>query len=161
MENSSKKLTCAFTGHRPEKLNISEREAKQLLRIAVRNAIKSGYRVFVTGMAPGIDIWAGEVVLEFKAENPNIHLLCALPYPTFYRNRNNSEKARYKNILSHADLTHISFPYYDPRSYQSRNMWMVDNSSLLIAFFTGEFGGTKNTIDYALSQGVDIINLLN
>lgn len=30
---------------------------------------------------------------------------------------------------------------------------MVDHSSLLIAAYDGEAGGTKNTIDYALRRG--------
>ena len=131
MENLNKKIQCAFTGHRPGKINISQEEAKTRLRIAMRNAINAGYRIFITGMAPGFDIWAGEVVLEFKATDPTIRLVCALPYPTFYNNRNKSEKERYHSLLSQAGVTHISFPYYDPRCYQNRNIWMVDNSSLL------------------------------
>lgn len=156
-----KEKTCAFTGHRPQKLNIDEKRAKQLLTIAIRNAINAGYNTFISGMAMGIDIWAAEVVLDLKKENPSIHLVCALPYSTFYRGRSRLESEKYHSILSQADVTHISFPFYDPRSYQSRNIWMVDNSNLIIAFFSGEFGGTKNTIDYAKKEGIEIINLLN
>lgn len=160
MDTFDKKYACAFTGHRPEKLNISESEAKKLLSIAIRNALFAGYKTFITGMAPGIDIWAGEVVLAYKKTYPDLHIVCALPYPTFYRNRSKSEQARYMNILSQSDLRHISFPYSDMRSYQSRNMWMVDNSSLLISAFSGEPGGTKNTVDYAIKQNVTVINIL-
>lgn len=160
MDILNKQITCAFTGHRPEKLNISEAKAKQLLSIAVRNAVFAGYRNFITGMATGIDIWAGEVVLEYKKTYPDINIICAVPYPTFYRNRNKFEQQRYQNIWSNASSRHISFPYCDPRSYQSRNMWMVDNSNLLIAAFTGEVGGTKNTVDYAKKQNVHIVNIL-
>ena len=161
MENINRKHRCAFTGHHPEKLNISEQEAKRLLTIAIRNAIFAGYRTFITGMAKGIDIWSAEIVLEFKKDYPDIRLVCALPYPTFYNNRNKEEKMRYQYVLEHSDFRHISFPYCDPRSYQSRNMWMIDNSNLLIAAFTGEPGGTKNTIDYAKAEGLDIVNILD
>lgn len=161
MEDLNKKKRCSFTGHRPEKLNITEQEAKRLLTIAIRNAINGGYTTFITGMAKGIDIWAAEIVLNFKAQNPSLHLICALPYPTFYRNRNSDEKIRYQNVLANADFTHISYPFCDPRSYQSRNMWMVDRSNLVIAAFTGESGGTKNTIDYAKQQGIEVINILD
>ena len=37
---------------------------------------------------------------------------------------------------------------------------MVDRSSRVIAFYNGESGGTRNTILYAESKGVEVINLL-
>lgn len=160
METFDIKKSCCFTGHRPEKLNISEKEAKALLCHGIQKAIDEGFRIFITGMAKGSDIWAGEMVLEFKNIYPDIHLICALPYPTFYRGRSKEEQLLYKKILSSASLVHISYPSYSPLSYQTRNMWMVDNSSLVIALFTGETGGTRNTINYAQSQNVEIMNLL-
>ena len=160
MELFDKTRQCCFTGHRPEKLNISEEEAKALLCSAIQTALDRGYRTFITGMAKGVDIWAGELLLDFTNVYPDISIVCALPYPTFYRGRNAHEQALYKKILSAAKLVHMSYPSYSPLSYQSRNMWMVDNSSLVIALFTGESGGTRNTIKYAESQGLEIINLL-
>ena len=38
-----------------------------------------------------------------------------------------------------------------------RNRYMVNNSSLMIALFSGQSGGTKSTIDYAKQQGIEII----
>ena len=57
---------CCFTGHRPEKLSLSENEVKHLLEKAIDNAIADGYVTFITGMAKGTDIWAAEIVLEKK-----------------------------------------------------------------------------------------------
>lgn len=161
MEIFDKNKCCCFTGHRPEKLNITEKDAKALLCHGIQSAIDKGFITFITGMAKGIDIWAGEMVLEFKNIYPQIRLICALPYPTFYRGRSEDEQLKYKRILSTADFVHMSYPSYSPLSYQSRNMWMVDHSSLVIAFFTGESGGTRNTVKYAEAQGVEIMNLLN
>lgn len=160
MEISNRKLRCCFTGHRPEKLNITEKEAKALLCSAIENAISRGFTAFITGMAPGIDIWAGEMVMHFKTIYPHIKLICALPYPTFYKGRREPEQLKYQKILAAADFVHVSCPSYSRFSYQLRNMWMVDNSSLVIAFFSGEPGGTRNTINYAKKEGIEIINLL-
>ena len=41
-------------------------------------------------------------------------------------------------------------------AYQKRNEWMVDHSSLVLAFYNGEPGGTANTIQYARKHGVDV-----
>ena len=61
--------SCCFTGHRPEKLNISEFKTKRLLKTAINNAIEKGYTVFYSGMARGIDMWGAEIVLKYKKKN--------------------------------------------------------------------------------------------
>jgi hypothetical protein len=37
---------------------------------------------------------------------------------------------------------------------------MVDSSCRVIAAYNGTKGGTKNTIDYALSKGLEVVNIL-
>ncbi len=46
---------CCFTGHRPEKLNRSEKEVKAALLKEISQAVQDGFIVFITGMARGID----------------------------------------------------------------------------------------------------------
>ncbi len=40
---------------------------------------------------------------------------------------------------------------------KERNQYMINNSSLVIALFNGLPGGTKQTIDYARAQGLEVI----
>ncbi|MGM9551427.1 MAG: SLOG family protein [Clostridia bacterium] len=145
----TKEKTCAFTGHRPEKLNLTEEEAKRLLCHAIQKAIDIGYTTFITGLAKGVDVWAGEIVLDFKNIYPEIKLICALPYPGFAKNS--------PRLIENADFVHTVMDSYSIYSYQKRNEWMVDNSSLIIALFTGKKGGTQNTIKYAEKNGVEIM----
>ena len=60
---------CCFTGHRPEKLNAPETEIKQWLEKQIDQAIAEGYVTFITGCAMGVDIWAGEIVLQKRQDN--------------------------------------------------------------------------------------------
>lgn len=46
---------------------------------------------------------------------------------------------------------------YRPSCFQVRNEWMVNHASRLIAVYSGEKGGTKNTMDYAVKVGVPIV----
>lgn len=154
MENI--KTTCAFTGHRPEKLNISEAEAKKLLCKGIEYAIEKGCNTFITGMAPGVDLWAGELVLEFKNIYPHISVICALPYPTF-----SASNPTAKKIMQASEYVYSVMDSYAIYSYQKRNEWMVDHSSLVIAMFNGEKGGTYNTVKYAEKKGIEILNLLD
>lgn len=154
------KMRCCFTGHRPEKLDITEDEVRPLLRAAIISAAEDNLMTFITGMARGIDIWAAEEVLNLRRTSPSIHLICAVPYPTFRTSRSKHEKEQYDRIISLADYTEVISPTYAPSCFQKRNIWMVDRSSRVIAAFNGSKGGTKNTIDYALSKGVEVMNIL-
>lgn len=158
MEEEEKRLhRCCFTGHRPEKLNISEDEIKKHLARAIESALAAGKRTFITGMARGTDIYAGELVLQYREADPSIHLICAIPHPNFEKRWNDHWRQRYYTILHRADLTKVICPSFSMSSYQIRNEWMVDRSSLVIAVFNGESGGTKNTIDYGKACGVKVV----
>ena len=99
-----RKHRCCFTGHRPEKLSLSENEVKPLLEKAIDNAIADGYVTFITGMAKGTDIWAAEIVLEKKKQNDALHLICAVPHPDFKKRRGFFEERQYNRILKNAKL---------------------------------------------------------
>ncbi len=152
----NKNLTCCFTGHRPDKLNMDEIKVKQLLENAVDMAISKGFTIFVSGMADGIDLWAAQIVLKKRVSNSKIKLVCAMPYPKFQ-----SKVQEMQNILQIADEVVNVRDHYFTGCFQVRNCYMVDNSNLVIAAFNGENGGTKNTLAYAKKLGVEIINVLD
>lgn len=155
-EEELRKNRCCFTGHRPEKLEKSEHEIKDALECAIRNAIAEGYTTFITGMARGVDIWAAEVVLWLRSEGLPIRLICASPYYTFESGWSGDWQARYNSIIKNADLVKFISPAYSRACFQKRNEWMVDHSSLVIAVFNGEKGGTRNTIEYAGKKNVPV-----
>lgn len=152
---------CCFTGHRPEKLHISEKDVKNLLKTAIKQAIEDGFLTFITGMARGIDIWAGEIVLSLKKKNPDIHLICTPPYEGFEKRRDISEQKLYHHILENADFTKYICEHYSKQCFQIRNCYLVDHSKRVIAAFNGETGGTKNTIIHANRKGVEVTNIFD
>ena len=159
-EEELRKHRCCFTGHRPDKMELGEKEIKPLLEKAIDDAISKGFVTFITGMAMGTDIWAAEIVLEKKKKNDAIHLICALPHPNFETKRCLTEKMRFSKILKKADLIRQISDHYYRACYQKRNEWMVDRSSLVIAVFNGEPSCTKNTVVYAQKKGVEVNNVL-
>ena len=147
---------CCFTGHRPEKLNRSEREIKLELKEEICRALEDNFTVFISGMARGVDIWAAEIVLQLRKNGVPVRLICACPYPGFEKNWSNIWQTRYTAILSAADLVRFISPCYSSRCFQVRNEWMVNHSSKVIAVFNGQPSGTKNTIEYAQQQGISV-----
>ena len=155
--------SCCFTGHRPQKLpwGFDESDArcdelKHKLKITVADAITNDKTMFITGMAMGTDIWCAEAVLEMKKTNPQVRLVAAVPYAGQDRKYPEPWKSRYQRIIEAADEVITLRPHYTSGCLHQRNRFMVDNSSMLIAVFTGEPGGTKDTIEYARNKGLEI-----
>ncbi len=159
-ESIIKKCTACFTGHRIEKLDVSEEKVIELLKMEIKKDINDGYDTFITGMARGVDIFAAKVILEEKKLNKNVKLICAIPYQGFETKWNETDKCFYNRIIKQADEVIFVCKHYSRTCFQLRNVFMVDNSSKVIAVYSGKKGGTKNTINYAKSQKIEVVNLL-
>lgn len=160
MKDSTKTHICCFTGHRPEKLNISEQEIKSKLNDAIDSAICDGFTTFISGMARGVDMWAAEIVLSKRIENSSLRLICESPFKGVERSWNLLEQKRYNNIIKNADsVVYLSEHYYHG-CFQIRNCHMVNNSSRVISVYTGECGGTHYTVKYAQKRNIQVINVL-
>lgn len=158
-EQEKRKYRVCFTGHRPEKLDMSGGKVKLALLKEIMKAIDEGFNVFISGMARGVDMWAAEIVLELKEDNTDIRLIAAIPFKGFEKKWSQDNQKQYNEILSQADLVKYICPSFSYSSYQIRNEWMVDHSARVIAVFNGEKSGTKNTVDYAEKCGVELINI--
>lgn len=126
---------------------------------AIQQAIADGYTTFITGMAYGVDIWAGQIVVRLRKSNPALHLIAVVPFRGFEDRWSSDWKRAYQELLEQADLVKYICPGYNAGAYQRRNEWMVDHSSRVIAVFNGEPSGTKNTIEYANKQAVYILRI--
>lgn len=158
--------SCCFTGHRPAKLpwGLHEEDPgcmalKERIRDAVESAYAEGYRHFLCGMALGCDLYFGEIVLALRERHPDITLEAAIPCPTQADNWTDDQRARYHSLLDRCDLETLVSEKYVPGCMQRRDRYMVDHASLLLAVFDGTPGGTRYTIQYAMSRGVEIIDL--
>ena len=149
--------SCCFTGHRANKLHRSEAEISDDLKREIKAAFESGCTTFITGMAFGVDIWAGELVLDLRKKHRQIRLVSAVPYMGFEERWDAAWQSRYRKLLKKADEVHYICDGYTSFAYQKRNEWMVDRSSRVIAVFNGEAGGTRNTINYAQKKNVPIV----
>ena len=124
---------------------------------AILKAINDGFTTFITGMARGVDIWAGQIVLKLRQTNPELRLIAALPYPNCDRRWSISWRKQFADVLEVADLIQCISPLYSMGSFQKRDEWMVDNAARVIAVYDGVPGGTKNTIEYAKKRGVEVL----
>ena len=147
---------CCFSGHRPQKLCRPVDDIKVDLENEILSAIQSGYTTFITGMAYGCDIWAGNIVARLKATQPNLKLIAAIPFPEFSEKWDTQWKEAYERLLGSCDYVKYIKNHYENGVYQLRNQWMVDHSGKLLAVYDGKEGGMLNTIRYARRQNVSV-----
>lgn len=158
------KSVC-FTGHRPEKIPNAENSEQTVLAIKsmlyyeIINALETGYDTFLIGMQRGIDLWAGEAVLQAAAEYSgeyDVKIVPVLPYKGFGSNFRGMDMWNFGRIMDHADHVEVMFQSYVKACYTMRNRFMVDHSSRLIAAAGDMKSGSGQTIRYAKQQGLDI-----
>ena len=161
---------CCFTGYRPAKFPFSlsgeDPEYKKFENALVEellSLIGSGCKTFYSGMAMGFDIIAAEVVLMLKRAYgfSDIKLICVLPFSEQGESFTSFWKKRFYAVLEECDPKIILSEDYFSGCYKKRNIYMVNNSDCVLTWFDGKQGGTRNTLDYAVSQKRYVINICN
>lgn len=152
-----KEQSVSFTGHRI--INESIEKVANDTFLLIKELCGNGYDTFLSGMAEGFDLIAAEMVLKAKNEFPNIRLIAVKPYPKQTYSFSQENKNRYSIISEKADHTvMISENYYDGVFFR-RNDFLVENSTSIICYFSGERGGTMYTVRKAKKQGLHINNI--
>ena len=162
---SLKQVTCAFTGHRPQKFPFKFNEEaegaldiKKRLREEIEQAIMDDYIIFLSGAALGVDTWAALEVLNFRERYyPFIRLELVLPCIGQESNWNKQAKETYAYLLDNADaVTRTSREPYFEGCMKMRNELLVRRSNRLIAVWNNKPSGTGQTVGMAHKQGLDI-----
>lgn len=166
MQMRTRQESCCFTGHRPNKLPWRYDESdprclalKRRIADAVESAYAEGFRHFLCGMAQGCDLYFCECVLALRQHHPEVTVEAAIPCPTQADSWPEEQRTRYARLVSACDLETLVSACYTPACMLRRDRYMVDRAALLIAAFDGTAGGTRYTVEYAMRQGVSIVDL--
>lgn len=149
--------TVCFTGHRTEKFlnniflskEVTINSIKTLLALMTADAYDRGARYFITGMANGIDLWAGELLLYMKCFLPDVHIIAAVPHPNHERRFYANEKELLYRIGDEADAVICVSPSYTKWCFLKRNDYMLENSGAVLGVIHTDEGGTAYTLKKA------------
>ena len=162
MNGDNKSATACFTGHRPDKLVKDQIPLiAEALNRELAACIRGGHHRFICGMSRGFDLMCARAVLKAKWEYPNVFLELALPHADQADRWNETDKSAYQYIIERADLVTCLSPNYVQGCMHARNRYMIDHSSLLIAYFDGTPGGTASTVELAEKRNMEIHNLFH
>lgn len=161
MENIiiDKTKTIAFTGHRNIEVHKIDSLKEDLANTLLEQYAK-GYHSFIVGGAKGFDLLSAEAVLNLKETFADVQLFIAVPYAGHHDYFTEENKKRYVAIAECATSNIIlSSRYYDG-CFLYRNDYMLENSSLLIAYYGQSFqSGTGYTVRKGEANNIPVINL--
>ncbi len=175
--------TLCFTGHRHY---IPSPADEERLAAAVQEAWCDGFRVFISGMAPGFDLAAARAVVRLRERHADVRLVAAVPFAGQAAGYPAPERACYEALLAAADEVRVLEGGYSHGCYLRRDDWMVDRSARVVCWYdpsgalrNGRGGhngsrssdratvsrgaasgrGTKYTVRRALALGRGIVNV--
>lgn len=154
-------MIVAFTGHRPPKAGLTYSHDAEGDWEAVSRVMNwatdwpDAIHHFIVGGALGFDTLAARaamgVGLPYVVYVPFVGQSSVWPA---------SAQARYQLMLDNADGVNIVCEGgYSPEKMQIRNMAMVNDADVMVAWWDGSPGGTSNCVQYAQQRGIKVINL--
>jgi uncharacterized phage-like protein YoqJ len=160
-------VTAAFTGPSPYRFHFNENEAhpdcvrlKAALRREILRLCDSGVTHFLTGACVGVDMWAGEIMLDLIAQGRAVALIAVIPFREQPERWSALQQRRYEALLAGcAELIVLSEEYYDG-CYRKRNQYLVSHAKYIIceeAHSHHPHSGTKQTLSMARKNGNIVI----
>ncbi len=144
--------TCAFSGHR----NLGSDFNRAELNRVIKKLIEGGFNTFLVGMAVGFDTECFKILEKFRKTEP-IKIIACIPCESQDYKFTENQKEEYKRMLLSADEKIYVSKEYTKNCMFKRNMFMVDSSSVLVAYLNSDRGGTFQTVNYAKRQNLQII----
>ncbi len=146
MKDELRLTRCCLIGQVPQMLKRPEDDVKVDLENSILRSISEGTLSFVSGLDRGVGIWAAEIVLRLKRDNPSLHLIAAVPCPGFDEAWEDAWSRRYRTLLSQAEYVRVMEPVCSAEAFRKRVQWMVTHSARAIAVYNGQAGETRDLI---------------
>jgi uncharacterized phage-like protein YoqJ len=164
-------IRVAFTGHRLNKVADFEVPVKDFMIEtfeALFNRLEDPDGVIleiISGMAVGVDQWAGEFALYLKDQSKWDHVIlhASLPMERAVQTKywKTPQIDTYDKLLAGANIvTQVDLGQEDAKlgaKYWNRNVAMVNGSDFLFAVYDGSAGGTSNCVGYACKIGHPVL----
>lgn len=149
-----------FTGHRTV-YNIEK--VQHNLSDVIESLIQDGAVNFYAGGATGFDTLAADTVILLRKKCPQIRLHLILPCCETEQTLrwSDTQKVKYRTILSAADnVEYISKHYYDG-CMKKRNARLIELADCCVCYYNDKnsASGTGQTVRMALKKRISIINL--
>lgn len=138
-----------ISGYRSYELGIFSKTDKKLFYIKefikhrIRQYADQGLEwVIITGQL-GVELWAGEVVIDLKEELPHLQLAVLIPFKGFGESWNEDNQGLYQKVINAAD--YVNFTSHDEYKHggqlKGNNQFIMNNSDGLLLIYDPENEG--------------------
>jgi len=125
-----------ISGYRSYELNIFEQTdpkykfLREFLKNRIITFIENGVEWFIIGGELGVELWAGEIVLELKEDYPEIHLAVILPYTSFGEKWNEVNRGLLERVTHEADYVNYTSNkgYESPAQLNANQVFNIRNT---------------------------------
>ncbi len=149
---TNKNKTVAVSGHR----NLSYGINKDIVEKTFLSLIERGFDTFLVGMAIGFDTLCFNILSELRNKY-DIKIIACIPCLDQSLKFSESSKTEYTEMLKISDDKVLISLNYTKNCMLDRNVYMVNNSSVLVAYIRENKGGTYFTVNYAKNENKEII----
>lgn len=143
-----------ITGYRPHELGIFNDThpgvaiIKTALENQLRMLIEDGLEWIVISGQQGVETWAAQVVIELKADYPEVKYSIITPFLEQEKNWNEHKQTTYMHIVSKADfVTSVTKrPYEAPWQFIEKDKFIIDNTDGTLLVYDEENEGSPKYI---------------
>ena len=139
----------SFIGHREiDDFFFVENQVSAIVREMI--TVKE-YVNFYVGRNGEFDTLVASVIKRAKREigEHNSSLILVIPYPV-------AEMEAYENYYDEVEYPKEIQKVHYKAAITKRNEWIVENSDMLVAYVTRNYGGAAHCLDKAIERGIEI-----
>ena len=163
-----KKKSCAIISHRPTRFKWKYKEnyagckrLKKRLHDQFVMLYEHGVRRFYVGGGLGVDLWAGEILLDMKKqpEYAELELVVVIPFPGHDDAWEGPTRRRFSFLKDHSQVV-LASSEIGAEGYRRRNFYLVDHADCMVAVFDGDQSirsGIGQTVLQAERKGIPVI----
>ena len=146
----SKFYSCAITSQRPTRFKFKYQEymtsckrLKKRLHDVFVELYRRGVRRFYIGGALGVDLWAGEILLEMRRheEYRELEIVLVYPFPGHDERWDPKSRERLCHLKENCDQFVMGSKIVGAQGYWERTAYMVEHADCLVAVCDDETAG--------------------
>ena len=161
-----------ITGYKNFELGVFDNKAKEVAFIKkgiqkrLENLIQEGLEWVIISGQLGVELWAGEAVIELKQTYPELRLAILPPFLQHESNWNDKNKEYYLAIVSQADFVQpvSNQPYVNPIQFKNRDQFVLNKTDGALIFYDDEKEGSpqyfwKKAREHAQSHKYEVMQI--
>ncbi len=136
---------CVVAGHYPHELrgkgdenHEDSTKIKKLLRKKLKDLIEDGTTYFYCGMELGVELWAGEILLDLKKTYPDITIHSVIASEHRADDWSDEDRERYfDEVLPNCDEETYASCQNDEEAIPYRNKYLTTLADVFLIFWNG------------------------